>query len=232
MKPPRMARWPAIAGALLALVTVTLAAVTPAGVSAAGGESDAASSGGEAPVTELGRHPGRGEQCLVCRQAIHGHEVVEVRYKGRTFHVAAMMLEEFEADPEAYFQELQARSALFDERAMEGRRTSKGWLWLGLWVLAGLACSALCGYLAVSRGLPPRTWFLAGLVVNVAAVAALLAAPRGDAADVPAGLAKVPTTHGPLPCPRCGAPNHPAAAACSACGARLSPAFEPETARV
>jgi len=182
---------------------------------------------------ELDRRPGEGERCIVCRQLIHGDEIVEIRYKGRSFFVAAMMLEDLHSDPDLYFQELQARSALFDERSMEGRAMSQGWLYFGLYVLIGLVFSALCGYLAVSHGLAPVPWFFAGLLGNVAALIVLLATPRGaGAADVPAGFAKVPTTHHPLPCPRCGAPNHPAAAACSGCGAGLAPAVEPETVRV
>jgi hypothetical protein len=189
----------------------------------------------QAPV-ELDRRPGKGEQCLVCGAAIEGLEIVEVRYKGRTFHVAAKMLGEFDADPDAYFQKLQARSALFDERSMEGRHASRGWLYAGAYVLIGLVFAALCGYLAISRTLAPLPWFFAGLAGNVAALAVLLAAPRGDPAaapaGVPAGLAKVPATHASVPCPSCGASNHPAASACSGCGAALAPAFEPETARV
>ena len=73
------------------------------------------------PVIELDRHPGEGERCIVCEQQIHGHEIVELRYKGRRFFVAAEMLGEFNGDPDVYFQKLQARSALFDERSMEGR---------------------------------------------------------------------------------------------------------------
>ena len=195
-----------------------------------GGERDPA-----APV-ELGRKAGEGEQCIVCGQAIDGLEVVEVRYKGRSFFVAAKMLDELKGDPDAYFEKLQARSALFDERAMEGRRTSSGWLYFGAYVLLGLVFAALCGYLAVSRSLAPIPWFFAGLAGNVAALAVLLATPRGDPsalpAGVPAGLAKVPATRRPLPCPSCGVTNHPTAPACSACGAALAPALEPETARV
>lgn len=188
-----------------------------------------------APV-ELDRKIGEGEQCIVCGQTIDGLEVVEVRYKGRSFFVAAKMLDELKGDPDTYFEKLQARSALFDERAMEGRRTSSGWLYFGVYVLVGLVFAALCGYLAVSRSLAPIPWFFAGLAGNVVALAVLLATPRGDAsalpAGVPAGLAKVPVTRLPVPCPSCGTSNHPAAAACSGCGTGLAPALEPETARV
>ncbi len=191
---------------------------------------------GESAPAELDRRPGVGEQCIVCGRAIEGDEIVELRYKGRTFHVAAKMLGDLEGDPELYFQQLQARSALFDERAMEGRRASRGWLWFGGYFAVGLVFAALCGYLAVSRSLQPLPWFFAGLAGNVAALGVLLARPRGDASalpgGVPAGLAKVPATHAAVPCPSCGAANHPAAADCSDCGAALAPALEPETARV
>ncbi len=188
------------------------------------------------PAVELDRRPGEGEQCIVCGLAIEGLEIVEVRYKGRSFLVAAKMLEDFEGDPDVYFQKLQARSALFDERGMEGRRTSSGWLYFGAYFAVGLIFAALCGYLAVSRSLAPIPWFFAGLAGNVAALAVLLVTPRGDAsalpAGVPAGLAKVPVTHAPVPCPSCGATNHPVASACGGCGTALAPALESETARV
>ncbi len=188
-----------------------------------------------APV-ELDRKPGEGEQCIVCGVATYGLEVVEIRYKGRSFHVAAKMLDAFEGDPDVYFEQLQARSALFDERAMDGRRRSSGWLYFGVYFAVGLVFAALCGYLAVSRSLAPLPWFFAGLAGNVAALAVLLVTQRGDAstlpAGVPAGLAKVPVTRAPVPCPSCGASNHPAAAACGGCGAALAPVLKPETARV
>lgn len=192
--------------------------------------------GEEPAMTELERRPGVGERCIVCGMRIEGDEIVEVRYKGRTFHVAAKMLDELETTPDVYFRKLQARSALFDERAMEGRETASGWLLFGGYVLLGLVFGALCAYLAVGRALRPLPWFFAGLVANVVALAVLLTRPRGDAAALPAGipdgLAKVPTTRAPARCPSCGAQNHPAAAACSTCGAALVPTAVAETARV
>ncbi len=195
-----------------------------------------ASTAPPAPWQVLDEHPGRGEQCLVCGQRIFEIPVVEVRYKGRRFHVAGPMLPEFQADPDLYFEKLQARSALFDERAVAPREMSGGWLGLGVYVLIGLVFAAACGYLAVARARAPLPWFFAGLIGNVIALAALVATPRGDAsrlpAGVPPGLAKVPTTRSPVACPACGTANHPAAAACGECGGRLEPAVESETARV
>ena len=179
--------------------------------------------------------PGAGEQCLVCRQAVHGESVAEVRYKGRTFHVKEAMLEAFAASPDDYFRELEVRGALFDERSLGGALAG-GWLWLGIYVLAGLVFGALCGFLAVSKALPPVPWFFAGLAGNVVALGVLLIRPPGDVgalpSGIPPGLAKVPVTRTPLPCPTCGAPNHPSAFRCSGCNAALSPSVAAETSKI
>ncbi len=178
----------------------------------------------------LDERPGDGEQCLVCGKRVFGENVFEIRYQGRTFHVGAPFLADFEGDPDQYFAKIQARSALFDEAAMQTRPMAFGWLLFDLYVLAGLICAAVCAYVAVARTLRPIPWFFAGLVGNVIALAAVLAVPRGEAGlfAVPRGLRKVPTTRAPVPCPACGATNHPAAGRCSACGNELKPTVEPE----
>ncbi len=199
-------------------------------------ETAAPEDGGSAERTVLDRHPGEGERCIVCDQQVYGDDVVEIRYQGRRFYVKADMLDDFDADPLRYFAELQARSGLFDERAVGGGRVSTGWIAFGVYVVLGLVFAALCGYLAIGRGHAPLPWFFAGLAGNVAALFVLLATPRGDLgslpAGVPAGFAKVPLTRRPVSCPSCGETNHPAAVACGGCGASLTPAIEPETARV
>lgn len=180
---------------------------------------------------EVGRKTGDGEQCLVCRLAIDGDEAVAIRYKGRTFHVKASMVDMFAEDPDRYFETLQARGALFDERAMEGRSVSPGWLIFGGYVLLGLICAALCGALAIGRGLEPLPWFFAGLVGNVAAVFVLLLGRRRGDAAAPEAWTKVRTTHAPGRCPACGAENHPSADACSGCDVRLEPTLQSEAVR-
>lgn len=180
--------------------------------------------------------PGDGEQCLVCRKRVYGEDVVEISYKGRTFFVGKPFMGDFEADPARYFARLQARSALFDENAMPpDRQMAFGWLWLGVYVLAGLFCAAACGYLAVCKALTPLPWFFAGLFGNVAALALIMFVRRRDAATLPAGIpagfVKVPTTRAPVPCPACGRTNHPSAGRCADCGAPLTPTVEPETGR-
>jgi hypothetical protein len=167
---------------------------------------------------------------------VRGDDVVEIRYRGRTFFVGAARLGDFEGDPEAYFRQLQARAGLFDEEALQGRAATGGWLILGLYVLAGLLFAAWCGYLAVGKALAPVPWFFAGLVGNVAALVVLWIAPRREpaalAGAIPSGLGKVAVTPQPVPCPGCWSSNHPAATACSLCGAELTPTVEPETARL
>ncbi len=193
--------------------------------------------------TTLEERPGEGEQCLVCGNAIVGEEIVEIRHRGRTFHVARKMLGEFETDPDLYFRKIQARAALFDEEAMHQAPLAGGWLIFGLYVLVGLLFAALCAYLAVGWGKAPLPWFFAGLLANVPAFVALLVTrgsivgmPSGAssvaAVPIPPGLAKVPTTRAPVPCPACGASNHPSAPVCGVCGSGLDPSVEAETARV
>ena len=186
--------------------------------------------------TVLEQRTGSGEQCLVCGNRIYDKDIVEVRMQGRTFHVAAgEMFELFDHDPQRYCHKLQAHSVLFDETSIGDRPMSIGWLIIGFYVLVGLICSAICGYLAVSRALDPLPWFFAGLVGNVAAVIVLFLAPKGDPAmmpaGVPAGLAKVPKTRAPVRCPQCGAENHPSASCCG-CGATLNATVEPETMHI
>lgn len=181
---------------------------------------------------ELERRPGEGERCLVCGMRAEGDEVVEIRYKGRTFHVKSMMLEEFAGSPDVFFRKLQARGALFDERAMEQKSYSPLWLWFGGYMLLGLLSAAVCGALAVSRGLTPIPWFFAGLAGNLAALFLLLLVGKRSAdAPMNASLTKIPTTQAPVACAQCSATNHPSAAVCSACGGALRPAYEAEAVR-
>jgi len=214
----------------LTLVSVLAAAAASAG------EPQAREQAGADAWRVLNRHPGRGEQCLVCGHAIHGLEVVEIRHQGRTFHVAGPMLGELMEDPDRYFASLQARSALFDEAAVRDRPIAAGWLLFGVYIVAGLLFGALAAYVAVARARRPLPWFFAGLAGNAVALAVLLATGRGDPsafpAGVPHGFAKVPATRAPLPCPGCGRLNHPAARRCPACGSPLSPTIEAETAFV
>ncbi len=228
----RLARMAASLGRSLVLV-----GFVALGVVAAGAQPVAAA---QPPQTEwevLDQRPGVGEQCLVCGERIYGEDVVEIRYQGRTFHVGRPFLGDFQEDPARYFAKLQARSALFDEESLAGPRPmALGWFWMGVYVLAGLVSSAMCGYVAVCKARTPLPWFFAGLVGNVAGIAVVMFVPRGDEsalpAGIPRGLCKVPTTHNPKACPSCRATNHPCAETCGNCGGSLTPSAEPETRRV
>ena len=198
-----------------------------------GAQARDASPSSDAGWEILARHPGDGEQCLVCKQPIEGEPAVEIRYKGRVFHVKESMMDDFRADPEAYFRSMQARSGLFDEAAMPERPMRTGWLAFGVYLVIGLLFGAICGSVAMGRSRPALPWFFAGLAGNVIALGVLLlttSAEEGGAA--PVGLRKVPRTRAPRPCPHCGATNHPSARACSSCGGALEPKAPAETERV
>lgn len=185
----------------------------------------------------LDQRPGQGEQCLVCDRGIYGHDVVKLRYKGRKFYVqAGQMFAKFESEPDRFFQKVQARSVLFDETGVAVGPMAIGWLWIGVYILAGLIFGAVCSYVAVARAVAPCPWFVAGFVGNIVALIVLCLVAKGDRAilpaGVPSGLSKVPTTRAPIRCSGCRCENHPGAAECSHCGASLDPTVEPETHRL
>lgn len=196
--------------------------------------SDRSDATGE--VTNLGTVRGEGQVCLVCGEPVFGEEMVEARYKGRTFYVAVPMFDWFVENPERYFGVLEARGALFDEGGVGQGGVSLVWLVVGVYIVLGLLAGGVCAYVAVSKGLPAWPWFFAGLVGNVVGVGVVLGVSRrpgvGAPQGVPGGLRKVPTTRQPQPCAACGAMNHPAAGACAGCGAELQPVVEAETYRV
>lgn len=219
-----------------AFVLAALGLVAVAAMLHASADSPRSEAANEEGWTEVDRRPGRGEQCLVCGQAIREQAVAEIRYRGRTFHVAVDMLDDFAATPDAYFASLQPHAALFDEESVVRRPVDWGWFALGIYVAVGLVFAALCGYIAIAKALAPVPWFFAGLVGNLAALIVLGLTPRGEpstpAAGLPRGLGKVHRTRDPVPCPNCGAWCHPTATACAACGTPLHPSIRPEVTTV
>lgn len=173
-----------------------------------------------------------GDRCIVGGGMLDESDTVFI-VKGRRVPVAAGAEEEFLRNADAYFSKLQARGALFQETAADvGLRG--GWLYFGLYVLAGLACGGLAAYVAVNRGHAPLPWFFAGLFANVLGVAGALTRKRTkDADDVPPGLARAPTTRRPSRCPACGFEVHPSARVCPGCKSALTPSApsEAEAAR-
>ena len=92
-------------------------------------------------------------------------DVLEIRYKGRIFHVVAgKMFDTFRQDPDGFFRRLQAHSALFDESGVMAKPMATGRLWFDLYVLMGRIFVAVCGYVEGTKALRPISWFFAGLL--------------------------------------------------------------------
>jgi hypothetical protein len=183
----------------------------------------------------LGREvPSRpGEICVVCKRRI-GTEGVVYLVKGQRFpmHVPACY-EKFRGKPLSFLAALQPHGAFLGAGG-ESQGLSFGWFWGGLYVLLGLGFGALCAHRALSTGRSPAAWFGAGLALNVLAYLWLLTRPRraiGAPWGVPEGLAKMPVTYAPQPCPNCQRMNHPAADRCADCGRKLQPAQSSEVGK-
>lgn len=180
--------------------------------------------------------PSSGDRCLACgKPCAEGQELAVIRGGQRIHLHLGPCAEEWQSDGDRLYARLLPRGALFDEPLQEPAPMQLGWFLGGLLVLSGLLFGGACSYLAVGKGLAPLPWFLAGLLLQVIALVLVLSKKSEDLArfpaGVPAGLGKVPSTHEPRACERCGFPNHPAAARCSGCQAELTPRAPSEVAR-
>ena len=201
---------------LWALVVTTEAAAAPAG---------------RAALERTGLQPQElrpHDRCLICDGELDADDGLAFLYRGRRITLDHLHLPQFLAEPSAYFSRLQPRGALFQE---SGGSMSNGWLILGVWVLLGLVGAAVCTGVALRKGLPPRRWFAAGLVANVAAVVLVLTRAAPKPVALPPGLARIPDTAAPYRCARCGGQNHPSAARCRDCGAGIVPTTDSEVER-
>lgn len=174
------------------------------------------------------------DMCIECDKPIGpGDRVYLINGQRIAVHAGACELA-FERNPEKYLAKVKPQGNQFMDADSGGSARSWRWLAFGVYALAGLVFGGLCGYEAVNRGFRPLPWFLAGLFFNVFGFLVFLSRPAGVASTGPStpGLTKVPVTRAPQPCPRCGTPNHPSAAACSACGAVLEPSVTSEVARI
>ncbi len=111
-----------------------------------------------------------GEYCTVCGSPLTEDDVALI-VKGRRFPVDKSMVDVFLKNPQAYFRTKQIRGALFQEELQAAGATQSaltgGWFLFGLYILTGLVCAGLSGYIAVSKGLPAIPHFFAGFFLSV-----------------------------------------------------------------
>ncbi|MBI3666379.1 MAG: zinc ribbon domain-containing protein [Acidobacteria bacterium] len=177
-----------------------------------------------------------GEVCLACRKPITAADKVYLVEGQRVPVHRANCDDVLRADPTRYLASLKPRGGLFGGETAPPGTVSDAWLLLGLYVILGLCFAAVCAHRALDQGHSPYLWFFVGLLLNAPGYLVLLARPPGPrnrlAAEAPAGLAKIPVTFAPRPCPMCGASNHPSAQECLECGAPLRPAVNSEVSRL
>ena len=171
-----------------------------------------------------------GERCLVCGTELDADKGLAFYYRGRPIAISTAHLKTFLEDPDRYFKHLEVRGGLFHEGS--DQQMSNEWLLLGVWMLLGLVGAAICTGVALRKGLPPLTWFAAGLIANILAVVLVLARSPVQEVELPARLAKIPNTVPPDECPKCGARNHPTARRCNGCGAAMEPVTDSDVDRV
>ncbi len=173
------------------------------------------------------------DRCVVCLKLLAvGDKVYLV--EGQRVGVKGMMEDQLFADPWKYIAVLKPRGGLFGGEMGPATDISDAWLLLGMYVLLGLAFSAVCAHRALNTGQATVAWFLGGLFFNAFAYLALLLRSVDQKAAVPgkySGVVKIPSTAEPQSCPACNALNHPSAAKCSRCGSLLTPAAVSEVTR-
>ena len=166
------------------------------------------------------------EICIVCNRLIGFHDRVYLlegqRVAVHPEHCDGMLRD----DPWVYIARLKPRGGLFGGEVAPGGGISNAWLFLGMYVILGLAFSAVCAHRALNTGQAAIPWFFAGLFLNAIGYLALLLRPANEQASAApkyAGVVKIPVTADPQPCPHCNEWNHPSATKCLCCGANLTP---------
>ncbi len=179
--------------------------------------------------------PKEGERCIICDVPLSEGDVA-LMVRGRRVPLKNTMVDSFMNNQEKYFSTLQPKSALFQEN-MEATGTaqggvSSGWFLFGSYILMALIFSGLSGNAAISKGLPPIPHYFIGFFFSVFGYIYVLARPAlTGKGEIPQGFVKVPTTHAPMVCEKCGNTNHPSAKKCSSCGAQLEPQMQSEVGR-
>ncbi|MGE5326886.1 MAG: hypothetical protein ACM3NO_07590 [Deltaproteobacteria bacterium] len=165
--------------------------------------------------------PRANDICIVCKRPLGTEGVVYLVNGQRVPLHFVVCYNVFEKNPRKFLAALQPRGAFLGTGGQENA-LSFAWFLGGLYVLTGLVFAALCANRALTIGRSPAAWFAAGLALNAFGYLILLTRSRQPgAAGVPEGLGKIATTYAPIPCPQCGALNHPAADKCLECGGTL-----------
>ncbi len=138
----------------------------------------------------------------------------------------------FMGNPEAYARKVEPRAALFSAPHPSRPTFGPNLFYFGLYVVLGILSGGITAYVAVQKGLNARTWFFAGLLANVIAVAMVATCRGQEILFRKKGLCKTPQTYEPVPCPNCGRSNHPSATRCAGCDHLLAPTVSSEVARV
>jgi hypothetical protein len=149
-----------------------------------------------------------GETCLVCDKGVTENGVAYLANGQRVaLHAGDMCEAQFLRRPTQYMAPLRPSSILFSNAANVG--ISDRWLWVGIFVLLGLAFGGLCAHMAVQKGRSPLGWFFVGLLFSIPAYVCLcLRTPTEQAA------------------------GHPSAERCTGCGAKLTPTAPSEVTSV
>lgn len=176
--------------------------------------------------------PRADEICVVCKRPLGAEGVVYLVNGQRVGLHLTDCYAAFAKNPQPYLAALRPHGAFL---GTDGEGSTPSWVWFlgGLYILIGLVFAALCAHRALYAGRNPAAWFAAGLVLNAFGFLWLLTRSRQSVSEpVPAGLGRVAATYAPVPCPSCGAMNHPAAERCINCGDKLQAAFKPEVRKV
>ncbi len=175
-----------------------------------------------------------GEICALCNQPIGASDPVYLVHGQRVpLHAAELAEPGVTARLETLLAQLRPRGAFLGAESAPAE-LSAGWFFFGIYVLIGLLFGALCAHRALNTGYNPISWFFVGLVLSLLGYLALLTRPKREVvapAGIPSGLRKIAATYAPAACPKCGTENHPSAAQCLGCGAKLSPQLTSEVSR-
>ena len=173
-----------------------------------------------------------GDRCIVCDLPIREGSGLALLIKGRRVTIDLEHFQEFIENKAKYFANLEPHGALFQESAVLPKTMRYGWFIAGLWIFSALIAAAVCCSVAIKKGLRAHAWFFRGLLLHLFGVIWIMMTKATLQTDKIAGFRKIPVTSEPVPCPKCGALNHPAANQCSNCLSKLIPTQESEVSRI